>query len=78
MIVTTSKLRSNIYKFLDQVLETGIPLEIKRKGQMLKIVPEKKKSKLDNLVEHNSIVGDPEDLVHVDWSHEWTELKNEK
>ena len=29
MPLTAAKLRGNIYRLLDQVLETGIPLEIK-------------------------------------------------
>ena len=32
MEVSPSEIRKNIYNLLDQVLETGIPLEIKRKG----------------------------------------------
>ena len=32
--------RQNIYQLLDQVLDTGVPLEIERKGRKLRIVPE--------------------------------------
>ncbi len=32
MQVNPSELRKNIYNLLDQVIETGIPLEINRKG----------------------------------------------
>jgi len=71
MTVTASKLRQDIYNLLDHVLETGEPLEIERKGGLLKIVPEKKPSKLDRLVPHDGIIGDPEELVHMDWSKEW-------
>ena len=72
--ITASKLRENVYKILDQVLETGVPVEIVRRGKRLKIVPsgERKTSRLENLpVRHDVIVGDPEDLVHVDWSKTW-------
>jgi hypothetical protein len=31
--VTASKLRENIYRILDQVLETGVPVEIERRGR---------------------------------------------
>lgn len=71
MTVTTTELRKNIYKLLDQVLESGQSLEIERKGQKLLIVPEKPKSKLDRLKKHETVVGDPEDLIHMDWSKEW-------
>jgi len=71
MGITTSKLRQNIYKLLDQVAETGEPLEIKRKGKTLKIVLENQASKLANLKKRDVIVGDAEELVHIDWSSEW-------
>ena len=75
MKVTASKLRENIYSILDQALETGVPVEVIRKGKILKIVPEVKPDKLSRLKKRNCIVGDPEDIVHMDWLHEWTELK---
>jgi antitoxin (DNA-binding transcriptional repressor) of toxin-antitoxin stability system len=71
--VTASKLRENIYGILDQVLETGTPVEVIRKGKVLKIVPEQKPDKLSRLKKRNYLVGDPEDIVHMDWSSEWTE-----
>lgn len=38
MPLTASKLRENIYRVLDQVLETGEPVEIERNGRRLRIV----------------------------------------
>jgi prevent-host-death family protein len=75
MKVTASKLRENIYGILDQALETGIPVEVVRKGKVLKIVPETKPDKLSKLKKRKYIIGDPEDLVHMDWLSEWSELK---
>ncbi len=73
MAINASQLRANIYRLLDQVLQSGIPLEIERKGQRLLIVPEKKRSKLDNLVERADLIkGDPDDLVELDWSDAWS------
>ncbi|MFZ5482220.1 MAG: type II toxin-antitoxin system Phd/YefM family antitoxin [Myxococcota bacterium] len=72
MPVTASDLRANIYKLLDEVIETGVPLVIERNGHRLTIVPEEPVSKLDRLEPHpDTIVGDPEDLVHMDWSSYW-------
>ncbi len=71
MIMTASKLRGNIYKVLDRVLDTGVPVEIFRRGKTLKIVSGEKKSKLANLKKHDAINGNPEDLVHIDWTHLW-------
>jgi len=71
MIISTSALRQNLYKLLDKVLETGIPLEIKRKGKIIKIIPPEESDKLLNLKYRNIITCDPEELVHIDWSSEW-------
>ena len=72
MAVTATELRQNIYKLLDQVLESGIPLEVELKGRRLRVVSAETLSKLDRLVPHpDAIEGDPEDFVHIDWSGEW-------
>ena len=71
MTVTVSGLRQNIYRLLDQVIETGQPLDVKRGDRLLKIVVEKPASKLARLSRHKCIRGNPEDLVHLDWSREW-------
>jgi hypothetical protein len=71
MIMTASKLRENIYNVLDRALETGLSVEIKRRGMILKIVPPVGKSKLANLKKHNVLKGDPQGIVHLDWSGEW-------
>lgn len=76
MAVSITYLRNHLYQIVDQVIDTGIPAEIERKGYKLKIVPTKPKSKLDNLTPHpGTIIGNAEDIVHMDWSHEWSERK---
>jgi hypothetical protein len=71
MTVRASALRENIYRILDEILETGVPIDIERKGKLLRIVAVEPKSKFANLKPRDLIVGDPEDLVHLDWSEEW-------
>lgn len=72
MILTASKLRENIYRVLDQVLETGEPAEIERNGRRLRIVADDQPSRLDRLVRRpDTVKGDSEDFVHLDWSGEW-------
>ena len=73
MRISVSKLRDNIYSILDNVLESGIPVEVMRKGRLLRITPEKPKSKLSRLRKRDCIVGNPEDLVHIDWLEYGTE-----
>lgn len=71
MMITASKLRANIYNVLDQVLETGIAVEIQRKGKTLKIVPVRGVSKLANMRTHDVLAVNPEEIVHMDWSDQW-------
>ena len=72
MILTASKLRENVYKVLDEVIETGEPAEIMRKGVKLRIVVEAPAtSKLSKMKHRDGLVGDPDDLVSMDWSHLW-------
>jgi hypothetical protein len=73
MALTASKLRQDIYRILDEVLETGEPVVIERNGRRLRIVADDPPSRLDRLVRRPDVVtGDPDDLVHLDWSDEWT------
>jgi len=71
MVMSVTKFRQNLYKVLDQIIETGIPLELKRKGRNIKIICEKPSSKLNNLKAHNIINGDPKHLADISWENEW-------
>ena len=74
MAITASRLRENVYRILDEVLETGTPVEIERGGRRLRIivVQDDIGNRLDRLQSHpDAITGDPDDLVHLDWSGEW-------
>lgn len=72
MPISLTQFRANLYKIVDQAIDTGIPVVIERKGTKIKLVPDKKKNKLDNLIKHpGTIVCDADELVHIDWSHEW-------
>ncbi|HWW67131.1 MAG TPA: hypothetical protein VNY83_04040 [Solirubrobacterales bacterium] len=72
MAITASKLRADVYRLLDEVLETGQPLEIERGGKVLVIAPKEERSIWDRLPRRAGyIVGDPDELIHIDWSSEW-------
>jgi len=75
MQITASKLRENIYRILDEASATGTPIEVVRKGTVLRIVPEKRASKLDRLKKRTGFDGDPDDIIEMDWLKEWTELR---
>jgi len=69
--ITATELRANIYKLLDEVVNTGIPIEINKGGKKLKIMPVEKANKLGNLVSRpNVIKGNPDDLVDISWEKE--------
>lgn len=72
MRVTATKLRANLFKLLDRVIKQGEVIEIERGGQLLRLSLAKPANKLANLVARpNFVKGDPDDLVHMDWSNEW-------
>ena len=72
MSITPSQLRADVYRLIDQVIETGKPLEIIRNGHIVRLVPTEPVSVLSRLIPHpDYIIGDPESLVHNDWSSEW-------
>lgn len=70
-MVTPSQLRQDIYNLLDQVIKTGIPIEVKRKGKVLKISIEEKPKKLDNLKKRKIFNGDPDEIITNNWIEEW-------
>jgi len=73
--MSLTALRGKLFKVVDEVIRTGIPAEIERKGERVKIVLDVKKSKLDNLKVHDCIVGNPDDLVSLKVAP-WNETSN--
>ena len=71
MTITASKLRADIYKLLDSAISSGKPLEIKRKNEILHIVPERKASKLDNITAKKISNISDEELIYHDWEKDW-------
>lgn len=68
--ITVTELRSNIYNLLEEVLDTGVPLEIKKGGRKLRIAPVEPVDKFADMVFRPDVInGDPEDLVHIDWEY---------
>lgn len=71
--ITASELRQNVYRLIDRTLETGEPLQIRRGGRTLRLVPDVGPSDRLAAIHTNPdvIAGDPEELVSIDWSGEW-------
>jgi hypothetical protein len=77
MQMTASRLRTDVYKILDGIVATGEPVEIERKGHILRIVLDVPKaaspaSKTSRLKKRPGLInGDPKDLADIDWTKEW-------
>ena len=66
--LTPTELRNNIYNVLDEVLASGIPVEIIRKGKILKIIAVDTVDKLQNLSKRPDFISDDsEDLSDIHW-----------
>ena len=63
--ISLTTLRQQLFKVVDRIIKTGVPVEISRRGHKLRIVPVAKASKLARLTPHKAIVGNPEDLVEL-------------
>lgn len=71
MTLTATQLRQNIYRILDDVAVKGLSVQLHVKGTIIKIMAERTVSKLSRLKTRNVMNGDPEEIVHADWSKEW-------
>jgi hypothetical protein len=74
--LTASTLRENVYRVLDQVLDTGVAVEIERRGRRLRIVPAGKArrpgpGRLARLRARRYLLCEADALVHIDWSRAW-------
>ena len=75
MSINLTQLRNNLYQCIDELISTGEPLYIQRKGVRIKILVEKPvAATTKKFPKHaNVYVGNSEDLVQMDWSSEWSE-----
>jgi len=74
--VNATQLRRNVYRILDQVLETGKPCELIRQGRRLQIVSlDPPRRKLDALPQRKILNGSFDELVEVSWADAWDEAQ---
>ena len=70
--ITASQLRQDVYRLIDHVLETGEPLEIVRNGRRLHLTADAPVDLVARITPIPGLInGDPDELVSLDWSHEW-------
>jgi hypothetical protein len=75
--ISVTSLRNNIYQIMDNIIKTGIPLEIERRGHTIKISLDdnKKKDRISKLVPHNTLNCDPEEIINLK-VYTWDEGKD--
>jgi len=75
MKVTATKLRAELYRILDRVLETGEVVEVTRATGTVVLKPlvseKRARSKRRPRPNPDLIVGDPDELIHFDWVSHW-------
>jgi antitoxin (DNA-binding transcriptional repressor) of toxin-antitoxin stability system len=71
--VSATQLRGELYRILDHVLETGEEVLITRTKGSVVLRPAKSARVVRRKSRGNPklVVGNPDDLVHFDWSKHW-------
>lgn len=72
-MLNLTELRQDIYHKFDDIIATQEPLLVDRKGHILKIVPVGRSSRIESLEPQELVVGEADDLIHMDWSETWSE-----
>jgi hypothetical protein len=66
--MTATELRKDIYRVLDDVLETGVPQEVTRGARTLMIVPAGgRRLRLEDLPRREALSCSPDELVETSW-----------
>ena len=66
--MTATELRKDIYRVLDEVLETGVPQEVTRGARTLMIVPAGgRRLRLEDLPRREASSCSPDELVETSW-----------
>jgi hypothetical protein len=71
--MTPTELRNDIYRVLDDVLQSGIPQEIIRGSRTLLLVPAGgRRLRLEDLPRREALACTPDELVATSWDQEWS------
>ncbi len=76
MQVALTQLRTHLYQWIDQLIETGESIEVLRKGKKIKITVDTdfSQSKKRKFIKRNNVInGNPEDIVSINWISEWND-----
>ena len=56
MAISATKLRSDLYRLIDKVITSGVPVEVELRGKKVRIVPAEARDKLANLVKRPGLI----------------------
>ena len=74
MKLTATQLRADLYRILDRISKTGEEVEVVRASGSLVIKPkvsERRGKRRTAKGNPKLIVGNADDLIHIDWSKHW-------
>jgi hypothetical protein len=66
-----TQLRANLYKTLDEIIATGKPVRVERKGKVVLIAPEQPVKQQRVFKKRKLLVNPDEDITQIDWMTEW-------
>jgi hypothetical protein len=70
--ITATELRRNVYNILDEILVSGVALEVVRNGRKLLISPaEPRRLRLEDLPKRQIMNCTFDELVDTSWEHAW-------
>ena len=71
--VSTTALRANLYRLIDQVIKDGRPLRVRRGESLVVIQPESSSRRLDleSLPRRQAIAGSPDELIDQGFEDAW-------
>ncbi len=56
MVISATKLRADLYRVIDNVITSGVPVEVELRGKKVRIVPAEPRDKLANLVKRPGLI----------------------
>ncbi len=69
--MTSTQLRKDLFRILDQILESGEGVEIHREAGSVLLLPQREGGKLARLRRRATIIGDSDSLDQVNWEEAW-------
>ena len=69
--VNATQLRQNLYKTLDEIIKTGKPARVERKGKVLLISPEPILKQKRIFKKRKLLINPEENITRIDWMKDW-------